>query len=271
VTLAFDRPTLLASVNRVQTTNAYGSVSESRVNSPNSFVLGVAGRWEVGYDRSGYRLAFGTSADYRRLSQDSPRRGKFQTTTADDLRVDFSATSKRPPGARTWRPAALGRVEYDSQFGRTENPVTRELNPKEKLLRGYFGIAAPPQARWTILEFTGIVERDIHYQQTDWGIGGRAAYRRAFGFDRRLSFVHDSQLLYLFTANQKESSGLGLRYRMLDELLIPLAAELSLSVGMDILLFRGKARSIQPLGWSTIFRVGLTYDRLWKPRHQPFF
>jgi hypothetical protein len=86
-----------------------------------------------------------------------------------------------------------------------------------------------------------------------------------------VTYVHDSQLLYLFTADHEESTGLGLRYRMLHELLIPLAAELSLSIGVDVLVFRGKARSIQPLGWSTLFRAGITYDRLWKPRYQPFF
>lgn len=271
VTFSFDRPTLLASVNRVQTDDAYGSVSESRVNSPNSFVFGTSGRWAVGYDRSRFRFDFGTTFAYGRLSQNSTRRGKFETVTSDDFRLDFTVSSKRLQQRRSWKPEPLARVEYDTQFSRTRNPVNGTFNPRENLWRGYFGVAAAPGSAWQTVELTGIAEHDLTYGEVDWGIGGRAIYRKPFGAGRRVTYVHDSQLLYLFTADHEESTGLGLRYRMLHELLIPLAAELSLSVGVDVLVFRGKARSIQPLGWSTLFRAGITYDRLWKPRYQPFF
>lgn len=59
--------------------------------------------------------------------------------------------------------------------------------------------------------------------------------------------------------------------RMMHELLIPLFEELSLSIAADVLAFRGKVPLTERLGVSAILRVGLTYDRLWKPRYQPFF
>jgi hypothetical protein len=57
---------------------------------------------------------------------------------------------------------------------------------------------------------------------------------------------------------------------MLHEILIPLVDELSLSVAADLFFFKGKVAETRRPGRSTLLRVGVTYDRLWKPRYQPF-
>ena len=39
----------------------------------------------------------------------------------------------------------------------------------------------------------------------------------------------------------------------------------------DVFAFRGKIPGMLRPGASALLRVGLTYDRRWKPRYQPFF
>jgi len=54
------------------------------------------------------------------------------------------------------------------------------------------------------------------------------------------------------------------------DLLVPLVDELSLSISADLFFFQGKVPATRQLGVSSQLRVGLTYDRVWKPRYQPF-
>lgn len=61
------------------------------------------------------------------------------------------------------------------------------------------------------------------------------------------------------------------RYNMVHEISVPLVDELSLSVAADLFFFQGKVSTNRTPGASMMLRVGLTYDRLWKPRYQPFF
>ena len=64
---------------------------------------------------------------------------------------------------------------------------------------------------------------------------------------------------------------LALRYNMVHELLLPLVDELALSVAADFFFYQGKVEATQRPGMSILLRVGLTYDRFWKPRYQPLF
>ena len=83
-------------------------------------------------------------------------------------------------------------------------------------------------------------------------------------------FEPDAVIGDLYTGDA-DGSVLSLRYNMVHEVLFPLFDELSLSVGADGFLFRGAAPTTHKPGFSLMLRVGLTYDRLWKPRYQPFF
>ena len=58
---------------------------------------------------------------------------------------------------------------------------------------------------------------------------------------------------------------------MVHEVLIPLVDELALSVAADLFFFQGKVDATRQPGASMLLRIGLTYDRLWKPRYQPLF
>ena len=47
--------------------------------------------------------------------------------------------------------------------------------------------------------------------------------------------------------------------------------EQAVSLALDVFAFKGKVPQTSTPGTSAILRVGLSYDRLWKPRYQPFF
>ncbi len=76
---------------------------------------------------------------------------------------------------------------------------------------------------------------------------------------------------YFLPAPGDTESNLAMRYNMIHELLIPLVDELALSVAADFFFFQGKVEATRQPGVSLPLRIGLTYDRLWKPRFQPLF
>jgi len=86
-----------------------------------------------------------------------------------------------------------------------------------------------------------------------------------------LTYRMNNDFTYFFPAPLDTEANLSLRYNMVNDLLIPLVDELSLTVTADLLFFRGKVEQTSKPGLSTQLRVGITYDRLWKPKYQPFF
>jgi hypothetical protein len=86
----------------------------------------------------------------------------------------------------------------------------------------------------------------------------------------RPTYRLQNDITYLFPAGRDGPTNLALRYNMLHEILIPLVDELSLSVAADLFFFQGKVAETRKPGASSLLRVGVTYDRLWKPRYQPF-
>ncbi|MEY4608251.1 MAG: hypothetical protein RL625_468, partial [Gemmatimonadota bacterium] len=80
-----------------------------------------------------------------------------------------------------------------------------------------------------------------------------------------------NDLTYLLPARRDNATQLALRYNQIHDLIIPLANELSLSVTADLFVFQGKVAATRGVGTNSQLRVGLTYDRIWKPRYQPFF
>jgi hypothetical protein len=101
----------------------------------------------------------------------------------------------------------------------------------------------------------------------------RSIYEKKFGGGRSgmLTYRMNNDFTYFFPAPLDTDANLSLRYNMINDLLIPLVDELSLTVTADFLFFRGKVEQTSNFGVSTQLRVGITYDRLWKPRYQPFF
>jgi hypothetical protein len=105
----------------------------------------------------------------------------------------------------------------------------------------------------------------------EYGVQVRSDFHRPIGPAGRLVYRWRNDATYLFPSSRDTASDLALRYHMINELLFPLVDELSISLAADLFLYQGKVEATRRPGMSLLLRIGLTYDRLWKPRYQPLF
>lgn len=270
-TFSFDRPTVFSSFNRSVNTDRFGAVPESRVVAPNSQVIGVSGRYVLSHDRQRLGIDAGVNAAFSRTSLTSIRTGRTSVAeTADDFKVDLTLRRKRRAEAE-WQPQPFLRTIFDSEFTQTTNPFTGAMNRRQDLMRMMSGISLAPLQRWTALEVGLTLEKDIAYNSVEAGVEATTSFRRPMARLGQVTYRWDNTFTYFFPTRSDDPSDLGLTYRTIHELQIPLVDELSLSVATDIYLFRGKVAITNKIGASALVRIGLTYDRLWKPRYQPFF
>ena len=270
---AFQRPTLWLASNSVSTREGYGNVPESRIVGDNAWVAGASGRFVLSQDRPrtatdiGLGLAF---AEQHLTSGGSDR----VVETADDIKLDVTL---RPSSAiRERRIQPFMRVLFDSEFSPTRNTITGITNPRQLSLRTIGGLLMMPTERWQRAEFAAVVENDYGRPNPQFGLQARADYERQIGrgvgrrdFGRVL-YRQVNDLTYFFRAPLDTDANLALRYNMIHEVLVPLVDELSLAVTADLFFFQGKVGSTRMPGMASQLRVGVTYDRLWKPRYQPF-
>ena len=270
-TFRFDRPTVFGSFNRVTENRAFGTVNESRATSTNSSVIGTTTRFLLGVDLEKLGVDLGVLAAFSQRKLTIPRTGRtLAVEPADDLQFDLRIRRKFQ-GSEYWQPQPFVRTVFDTEFTPTVNLFTGETNPHQSLMRGESGVLFTPGRGWNKLELGAVLEQDIALGGLEAGVRLTAQYEKNFGAPRRLNYRFSNDLLYFFPAEGDDTTDLGITYQMIHEILIPLVDELSLSVAADIFVFRGKVPAIHELGVSAILRVGITYERLWKPFYQPFF
>jgi hypothetical protein len=269
----FDRPTFWASLNQVQGGKGYGSVSESRVTAKDSWVRGVSGRFVASQVRLQNTVDFGTTISYAR--QEITSNGKRHVgESADDLKFDLTLrpTARAGSGPRM-RPFVRGL--FDTEFTPTIDPATGAPNAKQLALRGSSGFMASPGTYWRRAELAVAVENDFGRPNMQFGFQTISDLLIPIGVLRRTGIARPSYRLYndatyLLPARRDSPRDLALRYNMIHEIIVPLVDELSLSAAADLFFFQGKVAATRTPGVSMLLRVGLTYDRLWKPHYQPF-
>jgi hypothetical protein len=174
-----------------------------------------------------------------------------------------------------WRPFVRGLL--DTEFTPTV-ALDSSVNPRQMAVRGVAGVLAPPGPTWRRLEIGLAVENDFGRPNLQFGVQARADLERRLGATARIggsgaqvTYRMRNDLTYFIPSSRDTESNLALRYNLVHELLIPLVDELSLSVVGDFFIYQGKVETTRSPGMNVQLRVGLTYDRLWKPRYQPFF
>ncbi|MDZ4706878.1 MAG: hypothetical protein SH818_00635 [Saprospiraceae bacterium] len=265
LTFDFDRPTLWTSYNRKFNSDGYGSVPESRVTANNSWVIGASGRFKATLDGFKSALDLGLSLAYAKQNAEISKNVQQITESADDIKLDltyrYKAKGKFQPFIRS---------QYDTEFTPTINPASQEKNVIQQALRGVVGIARKPHQIWRNVELASILEQDFGQNKAQFGFTARADGRFFLGRgDLIYSLRNDAT--YFLKSNQDTNRDLALRYNMVHELLVPLIDELSLSIAADFFFYKGKVQETESPGMSMLLRVGITYDRLWKPRYQPLF
>lgn len=268
VTLSFDQPTLWVSFNQNHNNGAYGSVPESRVASLDSWLVGLNGRFAIAREGRAFATELGFGVAYARQRSTLEMGGNQINESADDLKTDLTIRPRGGAGARM-RPFLRG--VFDTEFTPTTDRVTGAQNPHQLALRGVAGLMLPPQRFWRRVEVAAAVENDFGQPNLQYGMQARAELFRPMGPGGRLVYRWRNDATYFFPSPRDTESQLALRYNMVHELLVPLVDELALSVAGDFFFYRGKTEVTRDPGVSLLLRVGLTYNRLWKPRYQPFF
>ena len=274
LSFTFDRPTLSVSLNQTQSNRGYGSVPESRVTAKNSWVAGVGGRFVLTHTRPTAATDLGVMVSYARQTVSSAGKD-LVTESADDMKFDL--TFRPTAGTDTTRrllPFARG--EFDTEFTPTADPTSGRDNPRQLAARAIGGFLLTPTASWRRAEVALVLENDFGRPDLQYGVQSRSEWtRRITGVTRadvgQATYRLRNDLTYFLPSRGDDASRLALRYNMVHELFVPLVAELALSVTADLFFFQGKVPATRALGSNAQLRLGLTYDRFWKPRYQPFF
>jgi len=270
-TFSFDRPTVWTSLNTVSGNEGYERVPESRVLAKDAFVAGANGRFVLSKEaqRAATDLGFG----FAYATQKVRNNGTVDNVeSADDIKIDLTVR----PSALRIEPGKLqpfARSLFDSEFSPTINNTTEEVNPRQLSLRAVGGVLLTSKGSWRNTDLGLVLENDFGRPNPQLGLQSRSQFEKRLGSTRTgfLTYRLRNDMTYFFPAPKDTEANLGLRYNMIHDILIPLVDELSLSVTADLLFFKGKVEQTRQLGLSSQLRVGITYDRLWKPRYQPFF
>jgi hypothetical protein len=274
VSFTFDRPTLSASFNQVQSNGGYSRVPESRITAKNSWVAGLSGRFVLTETRPTSATDFGVTLGYARQTVSSSGRDVV-TESGDDVKVDltFRPTTGADSGRR---PIPFARGEFDTEFTPTADPVTGRDNARQLAARAIGGLLLSPTESRRRAEVALVLENDFGHPDLQYGVQSRSELVRRIGGITRSNagqaiYRLRNDITYFLPSRGDDASRLALRYNMIHELVVPLVDELSLSLTADLFFFQGKVASTRALGSNAQLRVGLTYDRFWKPRYQPFF
>lgn len=265
LTFDFDRPTLWTSYNRKFNTDGYGSVPESRITANNSWVIGASGRFKATLDGLNSALDLGLSLAYAKQNAEITKNVQQITESADDIKLDLTYRYKSKRKFQSFL-----RGQYDTEFTPTINPATQEFNVIQQSLRGVFGFLRKPLPHWRNIELAGLLEQDFGQNKAQLGFTARADGRYYLG-GSEVVYSMRNEATYFLPSNKDTNRDLALKYNMVHELLVPLIDELSLSIAADFFFYKGKVTETESAGMSMLLRVGITYDRLWKPRYQPLF
>jgi hypothetical protein len=268
VTFAFERPTIWASLNHVTGNDGYTSVPESRVRASDAWVAGVSGRFVLSKARRFTATDLGLGFAFAQQHVTGGTAGVLET--ADDIKLDLTVrpSGAAPSGSRRVQPFVRGL--FDTEFSPTINQATGIANPRQLSLRAVGGVQWQPNGAWQRADAGLVLENDFGRPNPQVGVQARADLERRVGQGGAMTYRLRNDLTYFLPTGQDTPADLALRYNMVHELLVPLVDELSLSISADLFFFQGKVPATSALGASSQLRVGLTYDRLWKPRYQPF-
>lgn len=264
----FDRPTLWTSLNRTYKSGGYEAIPESRIISENTFVIGAEGGFMAALDMEKSELNFGGRIAFAQQSLNLGSGLHQKTENADDINVNITYRL-RGRKRTSFRPYT--RVEYDSEFTPTINRNTGLENAQQKILRNVLGISKGRTIKWPVLELGLHAENDFSNSNYQYGIQGRSL--NLIPLDKNWNVIYSmTNNFYYYLPNQNDSErDLSFKYNMVHEVLIPLFGDISLSMAADLFFFKGKTELNKEPGMSMLMKVGLTYNRLWKPKFQSLF
>ena len=257
---------LNARETRVQTSDAFNSVVNSRVQGSDELLIGETLKTDVEYLHHEYKWTNTLEMEYAK-DKITPR-GQPSVTNLTSNRIMFlTLDTKRVGGipygwlAHSWGPS-LG-FEYDGEF--QANPGL----PRKQVYSAFPGFEFFDGSVVKSLETTGILKRDLSRtpQNTQTGLRLRALVSTAVGSGgARLNAELWNN--YFFLTHSDNASDLRLEGDANAKLSIPIRKYLSVAPFVDFYWFGLKTQTAY--GYSLMTGISIGFARLWKPQYEAF-
>ncbi len=262
----FFKPSLWSTLSRSYKGTGYESVPESRIGADNSFVLGINGKFIMTYDAPKAAWDLGVKFGFAKQSAEKNGGEKQISESLDDILINLTHRFK---GKRNFKFQPLARMEYDSEFTATVNKKTGNKNQKQRTLRAVVGINKKPTAKWPRRELAFTAENDFASKHDQYGFQYHSRGRFPLDLGWKVIYNLTHNINYHLPSKDDTARELSFKINSIHELQIPLFGDISMTFTADFFIFRGKLDINKRPGLSMLYRVGLTYDRLWKPKYQP--
>jgi hypothetical protein len=256
---------LNARETRVQTSDAFGSVVNSRVQGSDELLIGETLKTDVEYLHHEYKWTNTLEMEYAR-DKISPR-GQPSVTNVTSNRIMFlTLDTKRVGGipygwlAHSWGPS-LG-FEYDGEF--QSSPGL----PRKQVYSAFPGFEFFDGSFVKSLETTGVLKRDLSRTPPNTQTGLRLRALFAASLAGGAQFNAEFWNNYFFLTRSDNASDLRLEGDANAKLSIPIRKYLSVAPFVDFYWFGLKTQPTY--GYSLMTGISIGFSRLWKPQYEPF-
>jgi hypothetical protein len=251
---------------KVQASDAFASVVNSRVQGSDELLIGGVFKTDVEYLHHEYKWTNTLEMEYAR-DKISPNNAPATTNTTANRIMFLTLDTKRvgavPYGwlAHSWGPS-IG-FEADSQFEASPGL------PRKQVYSAFPGVEFFDGSVIKTLETTGVLKRDLSRTppNTQTGLRLRALVSTPVGGNgARLDGEFWNN--YYFLTHSDNSSDLRLEGDANAKLSIPIRKHLSVAPFVDFYWFELKTQPTY--GYSLMTGVSIGFSRLWKPQYESF-
>ncbi|MFI5349352.1 MAG: hypothetical protein ACHQ2Z_07405 [Elusimicrobiota bacterium] len=251
---------------RTQSSDAFGSVVNSRVQGSDELLIGETFKTDVEYLHHEYKWTNTLEMDYAKDTI-TPRNQPSVTNVTSNRIMFLTLDTKRVGGipynwlAHSWGPS-LG-FQYDGQF--EPSPGL----PRQQVYSAFPGFEFYDGSVVKSLETTGVIKRDLSRTppNTQTGLRARALVSTAIGAGgARLNAELWNN--YFFLTRSDNASDLRLEGDANAKLNVPVWKYLSIAPFVDFYWFGLKTQPAY--GYSLTTGISIGFARLWKPQYERF-
>jgi hypothetical protein len=251
---------------KVQSSDAFGAVVNSRVQGSDELLIGETLKTDLEYLHHEYKWTNTLELEYAK-DKISPR-GQPSVTNVTSNRIMFLTLGTKRAGsipygwlAHSWGPS-LG-AEYDGEFEPTPGL------PRKQVYSAFPGFEFFDGSVIKSLETSGVIKRDLSRTppNTQTGLRLRALVSTPVGpGGARLNGELWNN--YFFLTKSDNASDLRLEGDANAKLTIPIRKYFSVAPFVDFYWFGLKTRPVY--GYSLMTGVSIGFSRLWKPQYEAF-
>lgn len=251
---------------KVQSSDAFASVTNARVQGSDELLVGGTLKTDLEYLRREYKWTNTLEMEYAK-DRISPRNAPATTNLSSNRIMFLTLGTKRLGGipyawlARSWGPA-MG-LQYDGEF-QAVNGLRRK-----QVYSAFPGVEFFDGSFVRSLTASGILKRDLSRDppNTQTGLRARALFASTVG-PSNAKFEGEFWNNYFFLTNADNASDLRVEGDANAKLTIPIRKYLSVAPFVDFYWFELKT---QPSwGYSLMTGISIGFSRLWKPQYEKF-